>query len=224
LVAPVTLHLSADALNLHVTDLEMHHSAIASAYDLLAENWLDDRFNRTDGIRQHKHALAFLKDARHGSALNVGCGCNTRFNGLLRASGLTVEGIDISHKMIALARLADPTTQVHLGDICTWEPSRTYRFISAWDSIWHVQLQQQHALMLKLMGILQLGGVLIFSAGGLDAPGEHIDSAMGPAVYYSTLGIPGLLGVIQEAGCVIRHLEFDQWPQSHLVVVAQRVA
>jgi hypothetical protein len=39
---------------------------------------------------------------------------------------------------------------------------------------------------------------------------------------YSTLGIPGLLKVIQGGGCVLRHFEFDQLPQSHVVVVAQR--
>jgi hypothetical protein len=47
---------------------------------------------------------------------------------------------------------------------------------------------------------------------------------MGPAVQYSTLGIPGLLEVIAQARCVCRHLEFDQLPEKHLVVVAQRPA
>jgi trans-aconitate methyltransferase len=202
----------------------MRHSAIASAYDLIATNWLDDRFSRTDGVRQHKHALAFLTDTEHRWALNVGCGCNTRFNALLRDYGLNVEGVDISEQMVSLARSADPTIPVHLADICAWQSTRTYSFISAWDSIWHVQLHQQRPLMLKLMRLLEPGGVLIISAGGLDAPSEHTDSTMGPTVYYSTLGIPGLLQVIQEAGCVLRHFEFDQWPQSHLVVIAQRAA
>lgn len=34
--------------------------------------------------------------------------------------------------------------------------------------------------------------------------------------------IPGLLDVIREAGCMCRHLEFDQTPQKHLYVVVQR--
>jgi SAM-dependent methyltransferase len=200
------------------------HSAIASAYDTLAEHWLDDRFNPGDGLRQHRHALGFLTKATPAWALNVGCGCNTRFNALFREHGLDIEGVDLSHRMVQLARAADPAVEVHLADICTWRASRRYRFISAWDSIWHVELGQQHALMLGLMDRLEPGGVLIFSAGGLYAPSEHSDSSMGPAVYYSTLGIPGLLRVIEEAGCVLRHLEFDQWPQPHLVVIAQRTS
>ncbi|HJV88171.1 MAG TPA: class I SAM-dependent methyltransferase [Noviherbaspirillum sp.] len=203
----------------------MQHSAIASAYDTLAPIWQDGHFNESDGINQHKRALGFLgPHSTPGAALNVGCGCSTRFNALLRDCGLEIEGVDISDRMVTLAREADPAVQVHRADICTWQPHRTYRFITAWDSIWHVQLAEQRALMLKLMGLLEPGGVLLFSAGGLDRPSEHTDSAMGPTVYYSTLGIPGLLQVIQEAGCALRHLEFDQWPQSHLAVIAQRGA
>ena len=202
----------------------MDHSAIASAYDALAERWLDERFVPTDGVRQHRHALAFLEGGSGGWALNVGCGCNTRFNALLRERGLQIEGIDISGRMIALARAADPDVLLHHADVCRWQPPRSYRFITAWDSIWHVRLEEQRPLMLKLMGALEPGGVLVFSAGGLDAASEHVDSAMGPAVYYSTLGIPGLLEVIKDAGCICRHLEFDQHPQKHLYVVAQRAA
>jgi predicted TPR repeat methyltransferase len=202
----------------------MDHSAIASAYDDIAERWLDDRFNQANGIRQHEQALRFLQSDAGGWALNVGCGCNTRFNAPMRGHGLRIEGIDISARMIALARQADPAVVLHHADACTWQPRRAYRFISAWDSIWHVALEEQRPLMLKLMHALEAGGVFIFTAGGLDAEDTHVDAAMGPEVCYSTLGIPGLLDVIREAGCVCRHLEFDQYPEKHLFIVVQRPA
>jgi predicted TPR repeat methyltransferase len=200
------------------------HLNIAKAYDTMAERWLDDRFSRTDGLRQHRQALAFLESKRTGWALNVGCGCNTRFNALFREHGLQLEGIDRSERMLALARAADPGVVLHHADVCDWKPPRRYRLISAWDSIWHVGLESQRPLMLKLMAALEPGGVLVFSAGGLDAPGEHVDTAMGPEVYYATLGIPGLLAAIHDGGCLCRHLEFDQLPEKHLFVIAQRAA
>jgi len=43
-------------------------------------------------------------------------------------------------------------------------------------------------------------------------------------VYHATLGVPRLLEVIQHAHCICRHLEFDQLPQKHLCVIAQRIA
>jgi predicted TPR repeat methyltransferase len=200
----------------------MDHAAIASAYDDIAERWLNERFNQANGIRQHERALGFLQDAADGWALNVGCGCNTRFNPLMREHGMQIEGIDISERMVALAREADPTVLLHHADVCEWQPQRSYRFISAWDSIWHVRLEEQRPLMLKLMQALEIGGVFIFTAGGLDAEDTHVDAAMGPEVYYSTLGIPGLLEVIDEGGCIVRHLEFDQYPEKHLYIVVQR--
>lgn len=83
-------------------------------------------------------------------------------------------------------------------------------------------LWRQHALLLKLMRALTPGGVFIFSAGGLDAADEHLDASMGPPLYYATPGIPGLLAAIAEAGCAVRHLEFDQYPDKHLCVIVQR--
>jgi predicted TPR repeat methyltransferase len=202
----------------------MDHAAIGSAYDKIADRWLDEGFDQANGIRQHEQALRFLRGGAEGWALNVGCGCNTRFNALVREHGMQLEGIDISGRMVALARAADPGVLLHHADVCTWRPQHAYRFISAWDSIWHVALEEQRPLMLKLMQALEAGGVFIFTAGGLDAEDTHVDSTMGPEVYYSTLGIPGLLDVIRDAGCVCRHLEFDQYPEKHLCVVVQRVA
>lgn len=202
----------------------MTHADIALAYDEIADSWRDERFNPVNGIESHKLAFNFLKAEVDGWALNVGCGCNTRFNSLLRSHGLKIEGVDISQRMIELAGEADPAVVLHHEDVCEWTPPRSYRFISAWDSIWHVDLAQQRPLMLKLMAALEKDGVFIFTAGGLDVAGFHVDASMGPEVYYSSLGINGLLQVIEEAGCVLRHLEFDQLPHKHLVVIVQRLS
>lgn len=209
----------------HNHDLSAHPTA--RAYDALAPQWQDAVFSRSDGLRQHRLALAFLdtqQDRADAWALHVGCGCNTRFNALLRQRQLQIAGVDISAQMLALARQADPSLQLHHADICAWSLPRSYRFISAWDSIWHVRLAQQEALMRKLLAGLEPGGVLIFSAGGLAAADEHANAVMGPELHYSSLGIPALLQLIAEAGCICRHLEFDQWPQPHVFIVAQRLA
>jgi len=202
----------------------MDPQLVSAAYDQIADRWLDDRFNREDGVAQHKRALSFLTTSAPGAALNVGCGCNTRFNELMRQRGLSVEGLDISRRMLELARASDPSVTLYQANVCEWSPPRTYEFISAWDSLWHVPLLDQHSVMMRLMSSLVPGGVFIFSAGGTDTPGEHTDSYMGPEVYYSTLGIPGILEAVRDARCVCRHLEFDQHPATHLYVIAQKAA
>lgn len=195
---------------------------MAAAYDELSQRWRDDHFPPTDGIAQLSRGLAFLRGPG-GACLNVGCGCNTRFNGRLREQGLTLEGVDISPRMVEAARAADPFATIHLADICDWPIPGKYAFILAWDSIWHVSLDAQRPLLLKLMAALNPGGVLLFTAGGLDGPAEHHDAFMGPTLYYASLGIPGMLQLLAEGQCVCRHLEFDQYPANHLVVIAQKV-
>jgi len=73
---------------------------------------------------------------------------------------------------------------------------KKYNFITAWDSIWHIPLDQQEKVLTKLVASLNAGGVLIFSCGGTDEAGEHKDDFMGPEVYYSSLGINGVLKLI----------------------------
>lgn len=153
----------------------MTHARVAAAYDELVDRWHDHHFPKTDGITQVARSLAFLKEPG-GACLNVGCGCNTRFNALLREKGLNLEGVDISPRMVEAARLADPATTIHRADICEWPVPSEYSLILAWDSIWHVSLDAQRPLLLKLMAALKSGGVFLFTAGGLDEPAEHQDA------------------------------------------------
>jgi hypothetical protein len=76
----------------------------------------------------------------------------------------------------------------------------------------------------KLLGALAPRGVCVFTMGGLDAPSEKIDASMGPPMYYATLGIPAALALLTEGGCSCRHLEYDQRPELHVYIIAQRQA
>ena len=197
----------------------MQPGEIAESYDSIAHRWLEAPLDR-NGIRQHEHALKFRPNG--GLALDVGSGCSGRFVRLLAGHGYEVEGLDVSARMIALARERNPNVVFYHADVCEWQPTRSYDFITAWDSIWHVPLDRSESVLRKLCGALSPGGVFIWTTGGLDGPEEKRDSAMGPPVYYSVLGIPKTLQVVSEAGCVLRHLEYDQLPEKHLFLIAQK--
>lgn len=82
----------------------------------------------------------------------------------------------------------------------------------------------RHAEVLaKLCQALASGGIFIFTFGGLDAPEERQDASMGVPVQYSTLGVSQTLQTVAAAGCVCRHLEYDQHPEMHVFAVVQRV-
>ncbi len=194
---------------------------VAASYDQIASQWDSAEFPRTNGIAQHERALRFV--SKKGIALDVGCGSSGRIIDLLLAKGFQVEGIDISTEMLRLAQARHPQVQFHQADIYQWTPPRTYDFISAWDSIWHVPLASQLAVIQKLCHALTPGGVFLFSTGGVEQPDERTNSAMGVPMYHAAPGIPHILQMLQHSGYTCRHLEYDQYPESHVYVIAQNL-
>lgn len=194
---------------------------IGKAYDQITHLWENESFDRSNGIAQHKRAIAFTE--KRGKALDVGCGCTGRFIDLLQSAGFSPQGVDVSEKMLQLARSRHPEVAFHHADICAWDIPEKYNFISAWDSIWHVPLAQQETLLAKLVASLAAGGVLIFSFGGTNGPSDHTNNAMGPQLYYSTLGTTGYLELVSRLHCICRHLEYNQYPQTHAYLIAQKL-
>jgi SAM-dependent methyltransferase len=198
----------------------MRPEEIGHSYDALASSWQERMRDSTYGIAPFERAIQFVENRGH--ALDIGCGSSARLIDLLVAKGFQVEGIDVSEKMIALARQQRPAISFHHADICTWPFSRAYDFISGYDSIWHLHLAEQEAVVRKICGALAPGGVFLFTTGGVDEPGEKSDAAMGVPMYTSAPGIPKMLALLAQLGCVCRHLEYDQYPEKHLVVIAQK--
>lgn len=196
---------------------------VGRSYNEIAEHWASDKFPAGNGVAQHHKALSFC--VNHGSnkgfALDVGCGGNPRIPALLSESGFTTIGVGVSDRMLTMARAHGLYTSCVHADIVCWTPPRQYDFISAWDSIWHVPLTHQETLMRKLVGTLAPEGVLIFTMGGLPAAEEKTDTAMGPEMYYATLGVSRMLALLAEEGTFVRHFEFDQYPEPHAFVIAQ---
>ncbi len=198
----------------------MSPQEIGRAYDKITHLWESENFDRNNGIEQHEHALQFAKN--RGKALDVGCGCTGRFIDLLQGNGFSPEGVDVSEKMIRLARNRHPGVIFHHQDICEWIIREKYDFITAWDSIWHVPLGKQAHVLSKMAASLNPGGVLIFSFGGTDQSDTHTDDFMGPRMHYSSLGVNGFLDLFIRLGCVCRHLEYDQYPEQHAFLIVQK--
>ncbi|MEM7772815.1 MAG: class I SAM-dependent methyltransferase [Cyanobacteria bacterium P01_A01_bin.37] len=198
----------------------MKPSEIGQAYNQIPHLWENEDFNRNNGIKQHEKAIAFI--GNRGKALDVGCGCTGRFIDLLLSTGFDPEGIDVSEEMVKLARQRHPAIKFYQKDICEWDVPHKYDFITAWDSIWHIPLNQQRIVLTKLISSLNANGVFIFSCGGTDNEGEHKNNYMGPDIYYSSLGINGFLKLFIELDCTCRHLEYDQYPELHTYFIVQK--
>ena len=199
----------------------METAEMAGNYDKLAGHWAGSGFNLKNGIEQHRRALAFLEG--RGAAIDLGCGSSGRILALMKGEGFSsVEGLDFSEEMVRLAREKSPGVEIHHADVCEWEFPQEYDFISGWDGIWHVPLGKQEALLLKICGALAPGGVFIFTTGGVDEPGDGANPFLGVPLYHAALGIPKTLETVARGGCIVRHLEYDQYPERHLYLVVQK--
>lgn len=207
------------------------------AYDTITHLWTRAEFNSENGISAYQKALSFLPDATPkncdtassesvdgGYALDIGCGCTNRFVPIIESAGLTYEGIDISKDMLAIATSHLPSHTFYCTDVCTFTLPKHYSLISAWDSFWHIPLAQQEHLLKKLMNHLTDDGVLLFSCGGTDGSGQHTNKVMGPEVYYASLGLHRYIEILMEAGGFVRHVEFDQHPELHTIIIVQKKA
>ena len=187
-------------------------------YDRIAPWWDHQGAQSTAGIDFVRTAIRL--SAGKGSALDVGCGSGGRIIDALLGAGFRVTGLDVSGSMLAYARRRHPGSRFILGDICEWEPEERYEAIIAWDSIFHVPYDAQRRVVMKLCDALASGGVILFTAGGVD--GEITGRMRGQDFYYSSLAEEEYLRVMKERGCKCVLMQRDQYPEEHVVFIGAK--
>ena len=86
-------------------------------YDKIAQWWHDNHKNSDYGLAQIKKAISYCTN--RGSALDVGCGSGGRVTKELISAGFrSITGIDVSEKMIELAKANNPDIDFQVQDIC----------------------------------------------------------------------------------------------------------
>ncbi|TAG76105.1 MAG: class I SAM-dependent methyltransferase [Oscillatoriales cyanobacterium] len=172
------------------------------------------------GIPQLERAIQFTHKKQ--VALDIGCGSSGRFIKVLSEHGFQVEGLDISSEMIDLAKQLHPNIVFYQADICCWNPPKPYSLIVAWDSTFHLPLDMQESVMKKLCNALEPDGVLMFTCGGGHEAGEVSGTFQGQDFEYSTLGVNAFLKILSESQFTSLHLEYDQYPENHVYIIAQK--
>ena len=187
-------------------------------YDKIASWW-------NEQLRESSFGMPFVQRAiglstNRGKALDVGCGSGGRVITALLQAGFQVTGLDVSAAMVELARKQHPGSCFIHDDICEWEPREQYDLIIAWESIFHAPYDAQSRVLRKLCAALANGGVLLFSAGGVD--GEITGEMCNQFFYYSSLAQEEYLRILKDMGCRCILMERDQYPEEHVVFIAIR--
>ncbi|HJR80158.1 MAG TPA: class I SAM-dependent methyltransferase [Anaerolineales bacterium] len=199
----------------------MRPEETGSHYDRIALWWQQKHLHSTYGMAALERAIKFTKNK--STALDIGCGSSGRFIDVSIKHGFTPTGLDVSAEMIALARKRHPDVTFYIEDIGTWQLPQKYDLISAWDSSFHLPLAEQKPVLKKMCEGLNPNGVLLFTCGGGTGPEEISGGFEGQAFDYSTLGVDEFLRLTVEFGCTCKHLEYDQFPENHVYIIAQKV-
>ena len=199
----------------------MNPEDTAARYDQIAKWWQTEHKNSSYGVAQLERAIKFTSG--RNSAIDIGCGSTGRFINFLSQHGFQVEGLDISKDMINLAKQLHPEVTFYREDICNWIAPKLYSLISAWDSTFHLPLNMQEPVTSKLCDALEPGGVFVFTCGGGYTYGEISGAFQGQDFDYSTLGVDAFLRILTEHNCTCRHLEYDQYPEKHVYIIAQKI-
>lgn len=198
----------------------MHPEDTSVRYDCIAQWWQTQHQNSLYGIAQLERAIKFTPKKQ--LALDIGCGSSGRFIKVLSEHGFQVEGLDISQEMVDLAKQLHPDITFYRADICCWNPPKLYSLIVAWDSTFHLPLDRQEPVTKKLCEALEPNGVLMFTCGGGYKQSEVSGTFQGQDFEYSTLGVNAFLKILTEHQCTCLHLEYDQYPENHVYIIAQK--
>ncbi|MEU6810977.1 class I SAM-dependent methyltransferase [Streptomyces sp. NPDC046831] len=169
-----------------VTDSDDFLTRTRLFYDTVAEDY-DDHFGDHLARRPLDRALltGFADLVAHGSpdgpVADLGCGPG-RITAFLAGLGLPVFGVDLSQRMVELARRLHPGIRFEQGAMPVLDvPDGALAGAVAWYSVIHTPLDRVPGLFAELFRVLAPGGHLLVAFQAGDAS-LHLDDAFGHPV------------------------------------------
>ncbi len=118
-------------------------------YDLISDAFEQAR-SSTYGMDYLRRFIDFFVTMRTSPVLlDIGCGTGIPLTMHLVINGFEVIGVDISTEMIEKARRNVPEATFITGDIVSIEINRKFDGILAWDSLFHLPLENQEKPFVK---------------------------------------------------------------------------
>lgn len=179
-------------------------TANEQAYDKIA-SFFDSSRRDTQVPELVEEFSQYLKEG--DLILDVGCGSGVPITTYLYEKRLQITGIDISAKLLHLAKRHIPKGKFIKGDIMDFQTNLVFSGIVAWDSLFHLQIHEHEAVFQRLFDLLKRDGYLLFTHGGSE--GEITGEMYGQPFSYSSLGPDKTKKIIEQLGLDILRWEMD---------------
>lgn len=144
---------------------------VGNGYNQITKQYLAER----DKLKSGKYVQKLLKLLpKKSTILDVGCGAGIPVDDVLLKAGHFVLGIDISSKMIELARKNCPGGSYLIKDMLELRNEEMQlEAIVAMYSIFHIDRDKHEQLLKTLVSLVKRGGYLLITMGDVDFEGEH---------------------------------------------------
>lgn len=151
---------------------------------------------------------AFLQHVRpRGVVLDVGCGMGEPIARYLLDQERDVVGIDSSPSLIELCRSRFPRGEWLVADMRRLELGRHFDGIIAWDSFFHLSMEDQRSMFARFAAHAASGAPLLFTSG--PSEGEAIGCYHGEPLYHASLAQAEYRRLLSAHGFVVQAYRAD---------------
>ena len=144
-----------------------------------------DEARRKQFVERHWLDRFLLGVPKGGHILDLGCGAGEPVDRYLIDHGYSLTGIDSSEKMIALARIRFARQRWLRMDMRKAVLDQKFAGVLAWDSLFHLNYQDQVAMIIRIARWLDQGGTCMFNSG--PAHGKAIGKQFGEDLHHASL-------------------------------------
>ena len=154
-----------------------------------------------------------------GTVLDVGCGMGEPIASYLLQRGVHVVGVDAAQSMIDLCRARFPDSEWIAADMRELDFGRRFDGILAWDSFFHLDMDDQRAMFPRFASHMRVGAPLMFTSG--PAEGVAIGTYCEEPLYHASLSPQEYEQRLVTNGFVVRaHVPEDPTCGQHTVWLA----
>ena len=161
----------------------MCHGSIVDLYERHAKEFDQDRGRSLQERAWLDRFLSYVRPL--GSVLDIGCGMGEPIARYVVEAGHHVVGIDSSPSLVHLCRTRLPKSEWLVADMRQLALGRRFDGLLAWDSFFHLNMDDQRAMVARFAAHALPGAPLMFTSG--PERGERIGSFFGEPLYHASL-------------------------------------
>jgi SAM-dependent methyltransferase len=202
-----------------VTDAGSPAERIVGLYERHARAW-DAARGRSGMERAWLDAFAALIPPG-AAVLDLGCGAGEPMAADLVGRGFRVTGVDSAPTLIGLCRARLPEQEWIEADMRTLSLGRRFEGVMAWDSFFHLSMDDQRRMFPVFAEHAAPGAALMFTSG--PSAGEALGEFQGEPLYHASLDPDEYRSLLAAHGfTVVRYVVDDPDCGEHTIWLAQR--